>query len=392
MDSLHRQVLGGERAGYLVFVVSVVVAYLVMFSSVGRLLDMPTVAALIIAGVAFMAIGVYGFAFCERTHSMRAAAAYFAVQIGLGLVIEYLGRGAGWLLLLPIAAQSITLLPRPGVLLVCTSIVAALGVSIGLENGWAVGLQAAAQYTVAVVFVVAFTHIAFREQNARIEIERLATELGEANRKLREYAAQAEELAATRERNRMAREIHDSLGHYLTAVNMQIEAARAVLDRDRSHALDALAKAQSLTKEGLAEVRRSVAALRASPMENRPLPEALAQLVDECRADGLSAELTVTGAPRPLSAQAELTLYRVAQEGLTNVRKHAQARHADVTLEYGGDARVRLAIWDDGAGADEAGGGFGLLGVRERVQLLGGQVNIHTAAGQGFGLEVELPG
>ena len=100
------------------------------------------------------------------------------------------------------------------------------------------------------VFVVVFTQIAVREREARAEVERLAAELTEANRKLREYADQVEELATARERNRLAREIHDSLGHYLTVVNVQIEAARAVID-DRDRALDVLRKAQLLTHEGL---------------------------------------------------------------------------------------------------------------------------------------------
>ncbi len=247
-------------------------------------------------------------------------------------------------------------------------------------------------YLAGIVFVVVFTQVAVSERRTRAEVERLAAELGEANRKLREYAVQAEELATAKERNRVAREIHDSLGHYLTVINVQIEAARAVMQSDRERALDALSKAQTLTQEGLAEVRRSVAALRASPTESRPLPEVVATLVDECRASGILTESLVTGTPRPLPPQAELTLYRAAQEGLTNVRKHAHASRADLTLDYSDAARVRLVVQDNGVGGNGSSGGFGLLGLRERVQLLGGQVRTRTAAGQGFTLEVEVPG
>jgi signal transduction histidine kinase len=103
--------------------------------------------------------------------------------------------------------------------------------------------------------------VAVREQRGRAEVQRLADELGVANRQLREYAGQVEELAAARERNRMAREIHDTLGHYLTAVNMQLEAARALLATDPEKAADGMSKALALTHEGLADVRRSVATL-----------------------------------------------------------------------------------------------------------------------------------
>jgi signal transduction histidine kinase len=235
------------------------------------------------------------------------------------------------------------------------------------------------------VFVVIFTQIAVNERKARAEVERLAAEL-------RQYAAQVEELAITKERNRLAREIHDSLGHYLTIINVQIEAARAIMDNDRQRALDGLSKAQMLAQKALAEVRRSVTALRASPIEDLPLSEAVAKLVDEYSAAGIAAELVVTGAPRPLTPQAGLTLYRAAQEGLTNVRKHSQATHATLRLDYSHARMVRLEVRDNGVGRSGEGEGFGLLGVRERARLLNGEVRIHTAAGQGFTLEVELPG
>jgi signal transduction histidine kinase len=208
---------------------------------------------------------------------------------------------------------------------------------------------------------------------------------------LREYAAQAEDVATVKERNRLAREIHDSLGHYLTVINVQIGAARTVMENDPARAIDALGKAQALTQEGLIDVRRSVSALRSAP-ESGPLSKTVAGLLEEYRAGGIAATLVVNGAPRPLAPQAELTLYRAAQEGLTNARKHARATHLQVTLDYGNADKVRLVVEDDGSGSDDIGGGYGLLGVRERAQLLGGAVSIRTMPGQGFALEVEVPG
>jgi signal transduction histidine kinase len=177
-------------------------------------------------------------------------------------------------------------------------------------------------------------------------------------------------------------------------VNVQIEAARAVHSLDAGRSRDALDKAQSLTQEGLKEIRRSVAALRASPLENKSLAAAIQQIVDDSRASGLSVEMETVGATRELSAAAELTLYRVAQEGLTNVRKHAAAAQAKLKLEFTDGKKVQLIVSDDGAGARnlEQSRGFGLLGLRERAQLLGGHVRTRTAPDAGFTLEVEVPG
>uniref|UniRef100_UPI0035B4AC3F sensor histidine kinase n=1 Tax=Promineifilum sp. TaxID=2664178 RepID=UPI0035B4AC3F len=144
--------------------------------------------------------------------------------------------------------------------------------------------------------------------------------------------------------------------------------------------------------------RHSVSALRESPLGRRALPETIAALVAETQAAGIVAELAVDGPPRPLDPRVELTLYRAAQEGLTNVRKHAHASRADLRLDYRDPASVSLTVSDNGpglggapAGDEEAGGGFGLLGLRERARQLGGQVETATAPGEGFTLIVALP-
>jgi signal transduction histidine kinase len=215
--------------------------------------------------------------------------------------------------------------------------------------------------------------------------------LAAAHQTLREYAVRVEDLATVQERNRLAREIHDSLGHHLTVIHVHLEAARAQLSGQQPAAADALNQALSLTRDGLAEVRRSVAALRASPLENRSLPDALETTLAECRQAGLPVQLAVTGIPRPLPPPAKQALFRAVQEGLTNARKHARASQAEVTLDYR-NASVCVTVRDNGAGAARTEGGFGLLGVRERAQLLGGQVEVRTAPGEGFTLHVEVPG
>ncbi len=382
-----------ERSGDWVFIATVVAGYISMFASSPAPGYPPfTTVVLIVLGVLYAVIGTVVAA---RVGRGRPAVVYFAVQLTLATTIMYLGRGAGFgpIIVLPLAGQSVLFdLPRPAIVGMALLATLTLALPAVLVEGWRSALLASMTLLPGIAFAILYTRMLVAAQNARLEVERLAAELAAANRKLGAYAVQAEELATTKERNRLAREIHDSLGHYLTVINVQLEAARAVLDRDRMGARTALDRAQSLTRDGLAEVRRSVATLRATPTDSRPLPEAVAALVAESRAAGIAIELVVLGTPRPLTPQAELTLFRAAQEGLTNMCKYAHASRADLTLDYRGETTVRLVVQDNGVGTTSTNGGFGLIGVRERTHLLGGDVRIRTAAGQGFTLAVEVPG
>ena len=343
-------------------------------------------AVLVGLGAAYLVVGTHGFAICRRSGSLLAGISYFVVQLLLAATLILLRGSTGELalILLPLAGQSALLLPLPGMVPVCFLIYVTLVMPFLSRGRWVDAIALALIYGTGIVFVVVFTRVAASEREAR-------TALAEANQLLRDHAAQVEELATTKERNRLAREIHDSLGHYLTVVNVQIGAAQAILEQDRPRALDHLSNAQALTQEGLAEVRHSVAALRASPTESRPLPEALARLAEQWNAAGLRTRFAVVGTARSLTPQVHLTLYRAAQEALTNVGKHAHATSVDLHLDYRNEDSVHLSVKDDGVGSDNSGGGFGLLGVRERVQQLSGAVRVRTDSGKGFALEVELP-
>ena len=341
---------------------------------------------LVMLGSAYLVMGTYGFAICRRAGSLIGGISYFVIQLLLAATLIVLRGSTGELalILLPLAGQTALLLPLRGMVPFCVLIYVTLVMPLVIRSRWVDAIAMGVIYGTGIVFVVVFTRVAASEREAR-------RELAEANQRLRERAAQIEDLAITKERNRLAREIHDSLGHYLTVVNVQISAAQTILAHDRTRALDHLAKAQTLTQEGLAEVRHSVAALRASPTESRPLPEALAQLAEQWNAAGLRAKFAVAGTIRPLTPQANLTLYRAAQEALTNVGKHAHATSVDLYLDYRDERLVLLSITDDGRGSTNSESGFGLLGVRERVQLLSGAVRVRTEAGKGFSLEVSLP-
>jgi signal transduction histidine kinase len=331
----------------------------------------------LLAGALVVLLGTLAFPAVERRGSRSLIAAYFALQLLLGVVIFDRSTLGGTFLLLVIVGQSVRVLPPWGTLLI--------GAPLPLLHasmGWPDALRESGTFLVALVFLVALSQ-------AMVKAERAQAALDEANRALRDYAAQSEELATTRERNRIAREIHDGLGHYLTTIHMQIQAARSILSTDRERAEQTLAKAQQLAHEALGDVRRSVAALRA---ERPSLPTALAELVEAADDASLPTTLSVLGVVRALGPQQEQALYRAAQEGLTNARKHAQAAGATLTLDFSSAHQVRLTVADDGCGASSKDGGFGLIGLRERVQLLGGSVSLQTAPGDGFVLTVEVPG
>jgi signal transduction histidine kinase len=356
----------------------------------------PNALPLIALGLAYLVVGLVGLPVAGPQAPLWRNLLYFAVQIAITTAILYLARLSGFisLLLFPLASNAAEILPSRWAVVVWAILIGVFVAVAALLAGWATAFSAGMVVAAGMAFVVAFTYFALRERAARQEVERLAAELSAANHKLREYAAQVDELATARERNRLAREIHDSLGHYLTVINVQLEAAALLMDADAARAREATRKAQSLAQEGLAEVRRSVAALRAAPAASRPLPEAVEALAEECRAAGILVNLQVKGAARALAPAVELALYRTTQEALTNIRKHARASRVDLTLDYAPGV-VRLRVHDNGVGAApdsvEANGGFGLLGLRERLQLVGGQVQLTTAPGQGFTLAAEAP-
>mgnify|MGYP002381836119 CR=1 FL=1 len=336
--------------------------------------------AVLLIGTLVVLLGTLGFPAIERRGSRPLIAAYFALQLPLGAAIFATSTLGSTFLLLVVVAQSVRVLPPWGTLLIGAPLPL---LHVGM--GWPDALRESSTFLVALVFLVALSR-------AMVKAERARAALDEANRKLRDYAVQSEELATARERNRIARDIHDGLGHYLTTIHMQIQAARSILASDPARADQTFVKAQQLAHEALGDVRRSVSALRLAPEERQPLPAALAELVDVARTAGQHITFAVTGVQRPLDPPEEQALYRAAQEGLTNACKYAGAASVVLTLDFGNPNRVLLTIADDGRGASTTEGGFGLVGLRERVQLIGGSITLQTAPGAGLVLTVEVPG
>lgn len=345
---------------------------------------------LIFAGLCLAFALVYAGAVRSKDFARRAHG-YFALQtlLFMGLIIVHSPSGAVTFLLFILAIHATTVFPGRsaarwvGLFYLLASLSDFL--TYDLEN--AIG---SAVFNIALFFLAGMIgHNTRQTELARRANQQLIEELRTAHNQLHD-------LAVAEERNRLAREIHDGLGHYLTATTIQIQGARALLAKTEAAsqapaALAALGKAETLLQEALTDVRRSVAALRATPIKNKPLPTAIGELVTECRAiSGLEVQFDLLGVPRPLNSQVELTLYRVAQEGLTNVRKHARATRVTVAMVYD-DGHVSLSISDDGQGMGDVSSGYGLLGLRERAQLVGGTVNIETAPNQGCRIDVEIP-
>ncbi|WP_117214479.1 sensor histidine kinase [Allorhizocola rhizosphaerae] len=202
---------------------------------------------------------------------------------------------------------------------------------------------------------------------------------------------QAREAGVLDERQRMAREIHDTLAQGLTGIITQLQAAQRLWDGSgpaRPHVTQAL----SLAKDSLAEARRSVQALRPGELEGARLPDALGDLAKRWAA-GSDTDLhfDVTGDPLPLSPAIDVALFRVAQEALTNVSKHARAARVGLTLSYLGDV-VLLDVRDDGIGANGAKtGGFGLNSMKQRIRSVGGTLEIESAPGEGTAISASVP-
>ncbi|MCL6613606.1 MAG: sensor histidine kinase [Firmicutes bacterium] len=377
--------LSKYRTAFFAFVVVVFAAYLPAIGS-------PRWPFLVFLGLVYTVFGIAGATpLCTRSWPARTL--YFLIEILLGTGIVAISGGSAFLVMMPLPALAAIFLSRTGLVLVSALVIAGETAVHLWHYGPGAAVDSLTTIVPAVVFVAAFGLVAGKEYRVREDAERLAGELSAANLKLRQYALQAEELAAAEERNRIAREIHDTLGHYLTAIHVQISAAKAVLREDGERALTALERVQKLTEESLAEVRHAVAALREKPMEGKQLTAAVAELVEESRAAGIATALEILGMPRKLAPLLEMVVYRVVQEGLTNVRKHAAAASARVLLDFTNESSVRVSIQDDGRGAlPGATDGFGLTGLRERVQCCGGRFATTSAPGKGFTIEAEVPG
>ncbi|NJN31457.1 MAG: sensor histidine kinase [Synechococcales cyanobacterium RM1_1_8] len=240
---------------------------------------------------------------------------------------------------------------------------------------------------------------------ALLQEQRSRQQLAEANQQLRHYSLRIEDQATLQERSRIAREIHDSVGHCLTAQSIQLENVALRLgpagpapgpDPDRELAQQHLEAARRLGREALQSVRQAVSRLRIHPLQGRSLDSAIARLVEDFQAHSGIALGVQLDVPQNLSQDVAIVLYRIAQEGLTNLTKHSQASGAQLVLQATPRAAprtIQLRITDNGVGFEPSQNttGFGLQSMAERAAAVGGQFRLTSAPGQGCTLELTVP-
>ncbi|GHO89474.1 sensor histidine kinase [Dictyobacter formicarum] len=319
-------------------------------------------------------------------------------------LLSLLGLRSDWLWLLPVLTTTFMAALRPRVLGLSAAFVLWLSSSL-VSTLIAQHGDVSSQVTLLLTFIFAFGFASTirelalahaRMQQLIRELESSNTELEAAHTRLLEYIPQVEELSAVRERNRIAREIHDTLGHSLTLLAVQLETVAQLEERGGVGLHEELLEARHVAKACLAEVRHSVEALRPDAATAGPFEEALRRLVAEAEMTCPQTPVTLDleEATHALSPELRMALYRCAQEALTNIRKHARATKVLLRLSTS-DEQVELTVLDNGQGStsqdDTDAPGFGLLGMRERVALLDGTLKAGPEPGAGWRVEVVIP-
>lgn len=250
---------------------------------------------------------------------------------------------------------------------------------------------------VVMIFLLIFARALHRDKEQQHYTEQLLADIQASHRELQAYAIQVAELAAVEERNRLARDIHDSVGHYLTGVNIQLERARVFHARDPEQSLQAIQEAKQAAQEALNDVRRSVSGLR-EPSPAFTLRHSLETLVNGLAIEQPGIDFSFVGDETDYNQLVLLTLYRAAQEGLTNIRKHANATRIKLKIMLN-EQEARLSLQDNGLGISQeilsrifmTGTSYGLRGIRERVELVQGKIILNSQDHQGTTLEITIP-
>ncbi|MGY5049280.1 sensor histidine kinase [Streptomyces sp. 900105755] len=370
-EALSREGLSRPRQ-FLAWGVRLLVLVLLLWSAFRQSHVRGWGAAAAVAVVVVTALVSWGFFRTTYAHRLVPSLALVSVLLAIAVVAETTGfRGPALVIWCGCGISALERLPVAIALPVTA--VALASYSAFNNDVW---LTTAA----TVVGMVLAGYVMRLDAEARGSAQRLLAQERAAR------AAEAES-AALAERARIAREIHDVLAHSLSAQMVHLEAARLLIERgaDREQILERVVAARGMARDGLAETRQALSALRG---ELTPLEDFLTELVGST--DG--AEVTVTGERRSLPAEASQTVRRVAQEALTNVRKHAQGAKVQVRLDYS-EHEVALNVRDSGGRPGElsgAGGGYGLLGMRERAELLGGSLEAGRDE-EGFEVRLRVP-
>ena len=325
--------------------------------------------------------------FFRRRYPFGAPVAVFALITGISFVDAELVNAEGTMFIAAIASAFLF-----GMLPDRLKSVAGIGIMIGAA---AIVTYNQGQHVGDFLFPVIVFGIAWTVGYGLDWKFREAEEARERAERAEQAREEEARLAVADERARIARELHDIVGHSVSVMTVQAAGVRSLLRPDQERAREAVMVVEQTGREALAEMRRLVGVLRrpeeAPALAPQPSLEHVDKLVAQAREAGLPVELRVEGTPVELAAGLDLTAYRLVQEGLTNAIKHARARHAEVRVLYR-DGLVELTVTDDGTG-DGGGesGGHGLVGMRERVSVYGGRLESGPLPEGGYRLHATLP-
>jgi signal transduction histidine kinase len=247
-------------------------------------------------------------------------------------------------------------------------------------------------FSLTLVFALLLINALLAERQSREQLEIAHLQLEITNQQLCQYALRIEDQATLQERNRIAREIHDGLGHTLVAQTIQINNTLLFWESNNDKALTFLKQAKELGAEALLEIRRSLSLLRSNPLQGQSLKSAIEKLLtDFHQTTGIEPSCKID-VPHTLPTEVNTALYRIVQESLTNICKHAQATSVTVRL-LARTGMIHLSIEDNGKGFNPTQNttGFGLQGMRERAVALGAQLNLQSQLGTGCCISVSLP-
>jgi signal transduction histidine kinase len=344
-----------------------------------------------IAGVLLVAFGILLSLFWHTEQSERYVHLYFVAQtlIIVSLFSLQPENSQFGVLFFVLSAQVMLLLPPRTAALWIVAFILITGIGFMYFLGW-IGLLWFLPNIGGYIFFATFGNLWRQAELARRRSQQLLEELQVAQRQL-------QDLAVVEERNRLAREMHDSLGHRLTVAIVQLEGAQRLIPTDPDRAARMIGAMREEMKEALAELRRTVTALRA-PLEDAdgtPLNAALARLAQTFQdSTGLAVHLDLPGALPALPEAHRLALYRAAQESLTNAQRHAAAKQVWLMVSAA-NGRITLTAADDGKGFGEqtatSEGGYGLRGLRERAAQLGGELVLEMRPGGGAQVRFSLP-
>jgi signal transduction histidine kinase len=388
-----------------------------------KLRSSPALSFIIVSFVIWIAVSLrWILEFIEQSHPylwlLSAILALFGILLGLQPLITkgspirayiYLGLQSALiicamllyyeldffaLLFLPLGGQAMLLFSRKTAIIWIVIFGVAIIVGQTIQFGWPEGLSFTFLYLAGLFFVASFSTLMMRADEARIQSDRLLDELQQAHSQLQEYAGQAEELATAKERNRLARELHDSVAQTLYGLTLQAEAASRKLNAGKSDEVaDFLAEIRESAQQTLKETRLLIFELRPPILESEGLASALRARLESVESrSGLKAQINLAEVGR-LPSGIEAGLYGISNEVLNNILKHARASEIKVSLGKKA-GKIALEINDNGIGFDpesaEKHGGLGLKGMRERAEQINGNLQISSGE-NGTQVSVEVP-